>query len=86
MVDYGLKKNVKDYSLFIYENGTDRIHVLVYVDDLIITGNSKPVIDQFKEYLCSCFRMKVLGILRYFLGTEVARSPAGMYLYDIPWI
>lgn len=80
LVDYGFKKNVKDYSLFIYEHGTDRIHVLVYVDDLIITGNSKPVIDQFKEYLCSCFRMKDLGILRYLLGIEVARSPAGMYL------
>lgn len=38
------------------------------------------VISEFKQYLSSCFHMKYLGVLRYFLVIEVARSPSGMYL------
>ncbi|XP_019101835.1 PREDICTED: uncharacterized protein LOC109133295 [Camelina sativa] len=37
---------VKDYSLFTFEDAVTRIHVLAYVDDLIVTGSllcAKPV-------------------------------------------
>ncbi|KAG7567306.1 Reverse transcriptase RNA-dependent DNA polymerase [Arabidopsis thaliana x Arabidopsis arenosa] len=78
--DYGFIQDISDYSLFTLERHGIRLHVLVYVDDLIITGSSIAVINEFKQYLSSCFYMKDLGILRYFLGIEVARSPAGMYL------
>jgi hypothetical protein len=54
--------------------------VLVYVDDLIISGNDHAVILAFKTYLRTCFHMNDLGILKYFLGVEVARSPTGILL------
>ncbi|KAG7539387.1 Reverse transcriptase RNA-dependent DNA polymerase [Arabidopsis suecica] len=78
--EYGFTQDISDYSLFIFEKEGIRLHVLVYVDDLIITGTSVDVINEFKSYLSSCFYMKDLGILRYFLGIEVARSPEGIYL------
>lgn len=56
------------------------LRVLVYVDDLVIAGNSPILIAQFKEYLSSCFHMKDLGVLKYFLGIEVARNQNGFYL------
>ncbi|XP_023634287.1 uncharacterized protein LOC111829425 [Capsella rubella] len=31
-------------------------------------------------YLSQCFHMKDLGVLKYFLGTEVARSSQGIYI------
>lgn len=34
----------------------------------------------FKAYLSDCFKMKDLGPLKYFLGIEVARSSAGLFL------
>ena len=74
------RKNHSDYSLFIYAAAGVRLHVLVYVDDLIITGSSAAIITEFKQYLSTKFHMKDLGVLRYFLGIEVARSPAGIYL------
>lgn len=77
---YGFVQSLNDYSLFIYENGSTRLHILIYVDDLLITGTSLAVINEFKDYLSSCFRMKNLGILKYFLGIEVARNSSGMYL------
>lgn len=70
LVDYGFVRNGKDYFLFTYEKDNNHIHLLVYVDDLIVTGNSMDIIDMFKSYLCTCFHMKDLGILRYFLGIE----------------
>lgn len=60
-------------------NGTE-LHVLVYVDDLIIAGNSQEMIAQFKAYLSQCFHMKDLGFLKYFLGIEVARNQSGFYM------
>ena len=70
------RKNHSDYSLFIYAAAGVRLHVLVYVDDLIITGSSAAIITEFKQYLSTKFHMKDLGVLRYFLGIEIARSPA----------
>lgn len=56
------------------------LNVLVYVDDLIISGNDSSAISAFKEYLSDCFHMKDLGHLKYFLGIEVARNTDGLFL------
>ncbi|GJQ95629.1 ribonuclease H-like domain-containing protein [Tanacetum coccineum] len=45
--------------------------LLVYVDDIIITGNSVSEIEKFKVFLKSKFMIKDLGKLKYFLGIEV---------------
>ncbi|KAL6329458.1 hypothetical protein AAG906_020911 [Vitis piasezkii] len=57
-----------------------QLNVLVYVDDLIISGNDGTVVQQFKDYLSRCFHMKDLGKLKYFLGIEVARNSDGIFL------
>lgn len=63
LTEYGFHQNRSDYSLFIYVTMGVRLHVLVYVDDLIITGNSVGVISKFKQYLNMKFHMKDLSIL-----------------------
>nr|GEX09682.1 ribonuclease H-like domain-containing protein [Tanacetum cinerariifolium] len=45
--------------------------LLVYVDDIIITGNSIYEIEKFKFYLTSKFMIKDLEKLKYFLGIKV---------------
>jgi len=52
----------------------------VYVDDLIISGNDSTTIAHFKAYLSTCFHMKDLGVLKYFLGLEISRGPDGLFL------
>lgn len=62
--------------------------MLIYVDDLIISGNDHSTIEKFKSYLrdcfhmrdLGCFHMKDLGALKYLLGIEVARNPEGIFL------
>ncbi|GAA0153319.1 transmembrane signal receptor [Lithospermum erythrorhizon] len=73
-------RSYADYSLFSYIRGDISLHVLVYVDDLIIAGSSHLTIQQLKNYLHKCFHMKDLGCLKYFLGIEVARGNDGLYI------
>ncbi|KAL2230367.1 UNVERIFIED_CONTAM: Retrovirus-related Pol polyprotein from transposon RE1 [Sesamum indicum] len=54
--------------------------VLVYVDDLLITGPSKLLIAEVKKFLDDVFSIKDLGYAKYFLGLEIARSPAGTWI------
>lgn len=51
---------------------------MVYVDDIVVTGNNQKVIDEFKSYLSSKFMMKDLGMLKYFLGIEILENDNGI--------
>lgn len=66
--DYGFRQSKADYSLFSLIRPDVCVQVLVYVDDLIIYGNTPEVIQKFQDYLSSCFHMKDLGVIKYFLG------------------
>lgn len=52
----------------------------MYVDDLILAGNSSSLIDQTKNFLSSSFHMNYLGALICFLGIEVNKSAQGIFL------
>ena len=54
--------------------------LVIYVDDLIITGDSDEDILHVKMLLKQKFEMKDLGELCYFLGIELIRSPSGIRL------
>jgi hypothetical protein len=54
--------------------------IVIYVDDLIIIGDSDVDIFDLKKLLKQKFEMKDLGELRYFLNIEVIHSPKGIWL------
>ncbi|KAL9241264.1 hypothetical protein vseg_015395 [Gypsophila vaccaria] len=83
---YGFLQSYADYSLFTFTKGLVQLNVLVYVDDLLISGNDIVVMSAFKDYLHSCFHMKDLGVLKYFLGIEVARNSDGIFLCQRKYI
>ncbi|KAF7829591.1 retrovirus-related Pol polyprotein from transposon TNT 1-94 [Senna tora] len=51
-----------------------------FSNDLIISSNHYEIIQKFKNNLSRCFYMKDLGLLKYFLGVEVARGPDDFFL------
>ena len=60
-----------DTSLFILHQNTDIIFLLVYVNDIILTGSNAALIQQFIHYLQREFLIRDLGALHYFLGIEL---------------
>ncbi|XP_022040579.1 uncharacterized mitochondrial protein AtMg00810-like [Helianthus annuus] len=56
------------------------MYLLVYVDDLILTGNDENLIHIFISQLNQEFSIKDLGDLNYFLGLEVVYTDSGLFL------
>jgi len=63
-----------DHSLFIKKISSSFIVLLVYVDDIILDGDSFSEFEHIKSILHAFFKIKDLGQLKYFLGLEVAYS------------
>ena len=56
------------------------VFLLVYVDDVLITGNNFVLIKKLMDDLNKCFVLKTLGSVGYFLSFEVHRDKAGILL------
>jgi hypothetical protein len=71
-----------DSSLFVnFKEGRIAI-VLVYVDDLIITGDNFEEIQRIRKNLSIRFQMEELGDLKHFLGLEVEHTKEGIFLVN----
>ncbi|GJY37099.1 putative RNA-directed DNA polymerase [Tanacetum coccineum] len=80
LVKNGFSQSKTDYSLFTKSDNGVFLALLVYVDDIIITGNDTSEIEKFKEFLRTKFMIKDLGNLKYFLGIEVINTDKGICL------
>ena len=86
LVSYGFRNSISDSSLFIYHKQDIRLYVLVYVDDIIVTGSSDKVINAFITSISSRFLLKDLGPLTYFLGVEVTPTKLGLHLTQAKYV
>ncbi|XP_070675610.1 uncharacterized mitochondrial protein AtMg00810-like [Malus domestica] len=82
----GFVRSNVDSSLFIRNGSSGKHVVLIYVDDLIITGDNESEIDALKRSLHYTFSIKDLGRLKYFLGIEMVTSHKGLFLNQRKYI
>ncbi|PKI46814.1 hypothetical protein CRG98_032811 [Punica granatum] len=80
VLKFGLVRSQFDHSVFFRHYEGRHILLVVYVDDIVITGDDAVGIFQLKAYLHSQFQTKDLGALKYFLGIEVAQSKRDIYI------
>ena len=73
----GFTESTHDYALFTRETSRGITLLLLYVDDMVISGDDTDTILSLKQRLQQEFQMKDLGHLRYFLGLEVAYARRG---------
>nr|GFA60010.1 putative ribonuclease H-like domain-containing protein [Tanacetum cinerariifolium] len=80
MKRYGFKPSNSDHTLFHKNRKNHVTCLIIYVDNMVITGNDEEEIKKLKEGLFAEFEMKDLGNLKYFLRIEVLRSPKGIFI------
>lgn len=80
LVFLGFKHSKADYSLYSQVTSENITLVLIYVDDILISGNFHAAINDIKVMLSAHFSMKDLGTTNYFLGLEIDRSDAGIFV------
>lgn len=80
LLHLGFSVSHSDHSLFILKNSTTVTLLLIYVDDILITGSSPSLITHIITLLCHKFALKNLGPLHYFLGLDIKRTRHGMFI------
>ena len=78
----GYSMTFADSSLFVKANEGRLAIVLVYVDDLIVTGDDEAEIFLIKENFSVRFQMKELGQMKHFLGLEIDHVQEGIVLHQ----
>ncbi|KAL5774663.1 hypothetical protein ACOSP7_012220 [Xanthoceras sorbifolium] len=76
----GYQQSKADYSLFTKTQGTSFTAILIYVDDILLTGNDLHEMERLKRFLLKRFHIKDLENLKYFLGIEFSRSRKGIFM------
>ncbi len=84
----GFTKSEADSNLYFIVIGEEPLILVLYVDDLVITGAER-LIEHCKRDLATEFEMKDIGLMHYFLGLEVWQEEGhfflgqGKYIVDI---
>ncbi|BBH09514.1 hypothetical protein Prudu_022027 [Prunus dulcis] len=73
----GFTVSHSDPSLFVKHVGSDSVILLLYVDDIILTGSKDSLVQEVIDELSAVFEMKDMGRLTYFLGLQISYHDNG---------
>lgn len=80
LLSIGFRNSQADASMFVLHRGNHYTYLLVYVDDILITGSNTPFIQHVLSLLVERFSVKDPEDLNYFFGLEAHRTSQGMHL------
>jgi hypothetical protein len=79
----GFTYNFADSFLFVLSKNDDLIYLLLYVNDIVMTGSHSALLNAFVGKLTREFATKDLGSLNYFLSLEAHRTFIGLFLSQV---
>lgn len=82
----GFKRSNVDSFLFVRNASYGKLVVLIYIDNLIVTGDNLDEITSLKHALHQKFAIKDLRKLKYFLGIEVTTSQKRLFLNQCKYV
>jgi hypothetical protein len=74
MMGLGFTRRKKDHCVYFKLIGDHLIYLVLYVDDMLLIGNNKEIIQDVKTQLSSKFEMKDLGAANFILGMEIKKD------------
>jgi hypothetical protein len=77
-----LKRSKADGNMYYMHKDGDTLILMLYVDDLFITGSSEKLISWLKAFLHKEFDMTDLGIIKRYLGISFNTVPLGTFLHQ----
>ena len=80
LLSIGFHASKVDTSLFIFSIDADICYLLVYVNDILLTGSNSLMLQHLIQLLSSEFKLRDLGSVYYFLGIEVQSTSMGLML------
>jgi histone deacetylase 1/2 len=86
LTSQGYTRSKYDPNLYFATKDGKRVFILLYVDDLLITGDDKERIAQLKAALKQEFAMTDLGHAKQYLGAEILRFPHGILITQSAYI
>lgn len=82
LLAWHLTQSQSDPNLYFTHIGSDTIALLVYVDDILITGSSIHLISQLKNHLHQTFQTNDLGPIKRYLGVQFDRTSHGLHMHQ----
>jgi hypothetical protein len=80
LIDISFSRCHSDPNVYTKKVGSHLIILVLYVDDLILTGSDSKLLNHVNTRLKKKFEMKDLGFLHYFLGLQVLETNEGIFL------
>jgi len=82
----GFATTYSDSSLFVKHVGSQIVVLLLYVDDIILTGSASAAILQVIQALSTEFDITDLGSLHFFLGIQITHTSTGLFLSQSKYV
>ena len=82
LLAWHLTQSQADPNLYFAHVGKDTIALLVYVDDIIVTGSNPLLITQLKNHLHQIFKTNDLGPIQKYLGVQFDRDSTGLRMHQ----
>nr|GEU93827.1 hypothetical protein [Tanacetum cinerariifolium]GEV00579.1 hypothetical protein [Tanacetum cinerariifolium] len=69
-----------DPTLFIRRDEKELLLVQIYVDDMIFAASTPELCDLFAKFMCSKFKISMMGKILFFLGLQISQSHRGIFI------
>ena len=80
LLSIGFRASKVDTSLFIFSVSTDICYLVVYIDDILLTGSNSLLLQRLIQLFSSEFKLRDLGSVHYFLGIQFQSTTIGLML------
>jgi histone deacetylase 1/2 len=85
LLSWHLIQSQNDPNLYFAHVGTDTVALLVYVDDIILTGSNPHLISTLKDQLHQAFKTSDIGPIQRYLGVDFYRTASGLCMHQTPY-